>query len=392
LPWPQFRGPQGDGHATARDLPLRWSETENVAWKSVLPGEGWSSPVVGNGRLWMTTATDEGLSLRALCVDAENGTVVHNVEVFRRQEAVPKNAKNGYASPTPVLDDRCVYVHFGTQGTACIDQVTGKVLWTNEQLVLDHKEGPGSSPVLWHDLLVVNCDGMDVQFVAALDKETGAIRWKTNRSGKMNDNPDFRKAYCTPLLITVDGHDELVSPGADRVIAYDPATGRELWKVEYKGFSNVSRPVRAHDLLLVTTSFVRPELWAIRTGGRDDATESHVVWKAKKQMASTPSPLVVGGELYVISDKGIFTCVDLKTGEEIFSERIGGNFSASPLTSDGKIYLFGEDGLGYVMQPGRSYQLLSENHLDGRILATPAIVNRALFVRTDRALYRVEKK
>ena len=391
LPWPQFRGPTGQGHAAARDLPTVWSETENVAWKTPLPGEGWSSPVVANGRIWMTAASHDGLSLHVLAVDAESGKLLRDVEVFRRTEPIPKNTKNSFASPTPVLDNTHVYVHFGTQGTACLAQADGRILWKNELLQLDHKEGPGSSPVLWNDLLIINCDGMDVQFVAALDKASGQLRWKTDRSGPPADNPDHRKAYSTPLIIDVAGRQQVVSPGANRVVAYDPASGKELWKVEYKGFSNVPRPVLAHDLLFITTAFARPELWAVRTGGSGDITESHVAWKLKKQVPASPSTLVVGKELYLISDKGILTCVDALTGEEIWTERLGGNFSASPLYADGKIYLFGEDGRSYILAPGRSYRLLHENTLDGRILATPAAVDHALFVRTDSAIYRLEK-
>jgi outer membrane protein assembly factor BamB len=230
-----------------------------------------------------------------------------------------------------------------------------------------------------------------VQFVAALDKQTGRLRWKTHRTGKMHDNPDFRKAYCTPLITSVDGREQLVSPGADRVIAYNPADGGELWRVEYQGFSIVPRPVRAHNLLFVTTAFARPELWAVRTGAGGDATETHVAWKLKKMVPSTPSPLVVGDELYLLGDKGILTCVNAHDGTELWSERIGGNFSASPLYADGKIYLFSEAGQGYVLKPGKAYHVLAENHLDGRIQASPAATDGALFVRTDRALYRLEK-
>lgn len=391
LPWPQFRGPGGQGHSTATNLPTRWNETENVTWKTSLPGEGWSSPVLGLGGIWMTAASNDGLSLRALCVDPGTGKLLHDVEVIHRNEPLPKNTKNSFASPTPVVDERCVYVHFGTQGTACLDQATAKVLWTNQELQLDHKEGPGSSPILWNDLVIITCDGMDVQYVAALDKATGKLRWKTDRSGPPADNPDHRKAYTTPLVITVDGKEQLISPGADRVIAYEPSTGRELWKVEYKGFSIVPRPVLAHDMLYITTAFARPELWAIRTGGAGDVTESHVAWKLKKQVPSSPSSLVVGKELYLISDKGILTVLDAVSGEELYTERIGGNFSASPLYADGKVFLFREDGLCYVLKPGRSYELLQENQMEGRILATPAAVGHAMFLRTDGALYRIEK-
>lgn len=392
LSWPQFRGPTGDGHSSAVGLPQQWSETENVAWKTALPGEGWSSPVVADGRIWVTAATDEGRSLRLQAVALADGKLLHDVELFHRAETIPKNAKNGFASPTAVLDERCVYAHFGTQGTACVEQATGRIVWKNEELTLDHKEGPGSSPVLWNDLLILTCDGMDVQFVAALDTATGKVRWKSARSGEMSANPDHRKSYTTPTIVRVGDRDELVSPGADRVIAYDPATGRELWKGEYKGFSLVPRPVAAHGFIYLSTAFIRGELWAVRGGGTGDVTESHVAWRFKKQVPSSPSPLVVDRELYLISDKGILTVLDALNGEELFSERIGGNFSASPLYADGRIYLFAEDGLCHVLQPGRTYRKLGENRLEGRTLASPAVVGSAMIVRTDKAIYRLEQK
>lgn len=393
--WPQFRGPGGQGHAAAVDLPTTWSETENVRWKTSLPGEGWSSPVLGSERLWMTAASLDGLSLRVLAVDPTSGKLAHDVETFRQTKPIGKNTKNSYASPTPVVDDAHVFVHFGTLGTACLRQSDGSIVWTNEELKLEHKEGPGSSPILWRDLLILTCDGMDVQFVAALDKATGKLRWKTPRSGKPAANPEQRKAYSTPLVASIQSsagmREELVSPGADRVIAYDPATGQELWKVEYTGWSNVPVPVFAHGMLYVSTAFAKPELWAIRTGGIGDVTATHVAWKVKKQAPASPSTLVIGDELYMVSDKGIVTCLDALSGDEIWTERIGGNFSASPLYADGKLWLFREDGKAYVLAPGRKHELLAENTLDGRILATPAMIDRAMYLRTDKALYRIEK-
>jgi outer membrane protein assembly factor BamB len=390
--WPQFRGPSGQGHAAATDLPATWSETANISWKTALPGEGWSSPVLGDGKLWMTAASPDGLSLRVLAVDPTSGKLVYDVETFRPAKSIGKNTKNSYASPTPVVDDTHVFVHFGTLGTACLKQADGSIAWKSEELQLDHGEGPGSSPILWRDLLILTCDGKDVQYVAALDKATGKLRWKTPRSGKPAEDPEQRKAYSTPLIVAFDDGDQIISPGADRVIAYDPATGQELWKVEYKGWSNVPVPVYAHGLLYVTTAFARPELWAIRPGGRGDVTASHVEWKVKKQAPASPSVVVVGRELYMVNDKGIFTCLDALSGEEIWTERIGGNFSASILYADGKLWLFREDGKTYVVAPGRQYKLLAENTLDGRILATPAMIDRAIYLRTDKALYRLEKR
>lgn len=394
--WPQFRGPDGQGHATAVGLPLEWSETQNIAWKTPLPGTGWSSPVIWGRQIWMTTAADiagqaNAKSLRALCVDRDSGNLLHDVEVFRIDNPDSINTKNSYASPTPVIEEGRVYIHFGTFGTACLDTASGKISWSNQTLKLEHKEGPGSSPVLYENLLMFNCDGMDVQYVVALDKLTGKIIWKTDRSGTIAANPDHRKAYSTPLVINVNGRDELVSPGADRTVAYDPRTGRELWKVEYKGFSIVPRPLYGNGLVYMVTDFGRAQLWAVHPGGSGDVTESNVVWKLKKQVPSETTGLLIGRELYLVSDKGIATCVNAETGEEIWTERLGGNFSASPILADGRIYCLGSEGKTLVLEPARGFKLLATNQLDGRQMASPAAIGKALFIRTDKHLYRIEK-
>jgi outer membrane protein assembly factor BamB len=387
--WPQFRGPTGQGHADSTGLPLAWSETENVAWKTAIPGRGWSSPVVEEGQIWLTTATDEGRKLSALAVDVASGRIVHEVPLFEVDTPLKINAKNSHASPTSVIEPGRVYVHFGTTGTACLDTKTGKVQWTNQELQLDHKEGPGSSPILWNGLLIVNCDGIDVQYVAALDKSTGKLVWKADRPGPLNANPDFRKAYGTPLVIRRNGRDELVSNGADQVIGYDPATGRQLWRLGYQGFSNVPRPVAGPDLVYLATGYNKPQMWAFRPPAAE-GQEPEVVWRCLKQAPSNPSPVLVGDRLYMVSDQGVLTCLDAATGKQVWTERIGGSYSASLLCADGRIYIFSEDGQTTVVQPGDRFELLARNTLDGSIMATPAVVGSAIFVRTDSHLYRIE--
>ena len=240
--WPQFRGPDGQGHSDATGLPIAWSESENIAWKTPLPGRGWSSPVIEDGRIWLTTALEDGHKLHAVCVDAASGKVLLDVPVFTVDEPEKINAKNSYASPTPVMDGNRVIVHFGTYGTACLVAHSGQILWTNRELKVDHKEGPGSSPILVGNLVVVNCDGQDVQYVAALDKRSGKIVWKTDRSVAKNPDPDLRKAYSTPLAITAAGREQIISVGAHRASSYDARNGSELWYVDFTGFSNVPRP------------------------------------------------------------------------------------------------------------------------------------------------------
>lgn len=390
--WPEFRGPTGQGHSDARRVPLEWSETKNVVWKTPIPGTGWSSPVVWGRQVWMTTALGEGRSLRAVGVDLDSGRVVHDVEVFTPREPAPINPKNSHASPTPAIESGRVYVHFGTMGTACLETESGRILWKNNELILDHKEGPGSSPILFEDLLIVNCDGMDVQYVVALKKDTGAVAWKTNRSAPLRDNPDFRKAYSTPLVIQVGGRPQLVSVGADQVNAYDPRTGEELWQVRVRGFSTVARPLFADGVIYVCSDYARPELWAIRADGRGNVTDTHVLWRFARQVPASPSPILVGGRIYMASNGGVATCLEARSGEQLWQERLGGNFSASPIHAGGYLYFANEEGLVTVVKPGDEFQVAASNQLDGRFLASPAVAGAALLLRTDTHLYRVEQR
>ncbi len=381
--WPEFRGPTGQGHAESQELPVSWSETRNIVWKTPIPGLGWSSPVIGEGKLWLTAATEEGRSLRAIAIDPEGGHILHNVELFRFEEPPKINNKNSYASPTPLLEPGRVYVHFGTQGTAALTS-SGVVLWKTQELRYYHRHGSSGSPALSGDLLLINCDGYDVQYVAALDKNTGEIRWKTYRG-------DAAHAYATPLVISAGGRKQLVSPGADRAVAYDAETGEELWWIRYKGgFSTVPRPVFGHGLVYITSGFFKPVLFAVRPDGRGDVTKSHVAWTYQRGVPLTPSPLLVGDELYLVSDNGIASCVDAKTGEQIWRARLEGKYSASPVLAGGRIYFLNESGLATAIAPGREFEKLATSQLDGRSLASMAVVDGAIYLRSDTHLYRIE--
>jgi outer membrane protein assembly factor BamB len=388
--WPQFRGPDGQGHSDSLGVALAWSETQHVTWKTEIPGQGWSSPVVLGNQVWMTTATLEGRSLRAVCVDRASGKLIHDIEVFRRDAAIEKHATNSFASPTPILEGPRVYVHFGTMGTACLDTKTGQIVWQSQALQWDHQVGPGSSPALFGDLLLFNCDGTDVQYGAALDKHTGTLAWKTNRSGVIDKDADRKKAFVTPLVID-DGRRKLaIMTAAEWVYAYDPRTGEELWNVKHPGFSVAPRPVFGHGLVYVCTGFMLPELFAIRPDGAGDVSQSHIAWKATKGVPAKPSPLVVGDELYLVSDAGVITCCNAKTGAAHWRQRVGGDFSASPIAADGRIYCCAEDGRTIVFAPEKKYRELAVNQLPGRFMASPAVAGRALFLRTDTRLYRIE--
>ena len=377
--WPEFRGPTGQGLSDESGLPLTWSENGNVRWKTAIPGQGWSSPAIQGDQIWLTTSTEEGKSLRAICVDRKSGAMLQNIEVFRLNVPGRVNAKNSLASPTPVLDENRIYVHFGAFGTACILQ-SGKILWRTRLEYDNGQHGPGGSPVIYENLLVVNCDGMSVQYVAALDKWTGGIRWKQYRKAS--------HAYSTPLIVRLAGGDQLISTGAFRVVAYEPRTGKEIWHVLYgDGFSNVPRPVFGNGRVFICTGFQQPSLLAIRVDGRGDVTKSHVIWRRDRGAPLTPSPLLVGEELYLISDNGIATCLDASTGKEHWQQRIGGNHSASPLYADGRIYFLSEDGQSVVIAPGKEFKILATNQLNGQTLASMAVSDGAIFLRSDSHLY-----
>ena len=381
--WPQFRGPDGQGHATAADVPLTWSESQNVLWKVPVPGRGWSSPVVSNGRIWLTTATgDREVSLRALAYDLETGREVVNVEVFRVKYPRAINEKNSRASGTPVLEGDRVYVHFGADGTAALT-TTGDIVW-KAQFPYESQHGAGGSPMLHGDLLIFNCDGSNEAFVVALDKATGKVRWKTNRRQPAD------QAYTTPLAIRVGDKDQIVSVGAYRAGAYDPESGKEVWRVSYAdGFSNVPRPVYGHGLVYIATGFQQPTLIAVRADGTGDVTNSHVAWTLRRGAPLTPSPLLVGDELYIVSDSGIATCVDAKSGAVQWQQRLDGTFSASPLLAGGRIYFLSEQGTATVIKPGRSFELLATNTIDGITLASIAVSDGNMIIRSDRQLYRI---
>lgn len=379
--WPEFRGPTGQGHSTERGLPVSWSESKNIRWKTVIPGRGWSSPAIEGNRIWLTTASEDGKSLRAISVDRDTGAITLNVEVLRLRSPGEINAKNTHASPTPVIDGDRIYLHFGAHGTVCINR-TGDIVWKAKLDYSHSQHGPGGSPVIYENLLILSCDGQDVQFVAALDKLTGKTKWKRFREG--------HQAYSTPLVVRLPGGDQVISPGAFRAVAYEPLTGKEIWHVTYgDGFSNVPRPVYGHGLVYICTGFQQPSLMAVRPDGRGDATRSHTAWTLKRGVPLTPSPLLVGEELYLITDNGIASCIDARTGAEHWRARIGGNHSASPIFADGRIYFLSEEGVATVIEPGKQHKVLSVNVLEGPTLASMAVSAGSIFVRSQTHLYRL---
>lgn len=402
--WPTFRGPTLQGIAEAPDLPLTWSESQNVKWKTAIHGRAWSSPVIVGDQIWLTTAPEDGRARYAVCVDRNTGKIVYDIKVFDVAEPQDIHDFNTYASPSPVIDPADptrVYITFGSAGTACMDTRSGKILWTQRDLRCNHYRGAGASPILFENLLILPYDGSDAQFIAAMDRATGQVVWKTDRSvdfedlepdGKPRQDGDFRKAFATPRVGVIDGEPLLISPGSKASYAYDPRTGKELWRIEdKKHFSASSTPVFGSDMIYIPTGLSRGELWAVRPGGQGVVNDTHVVWKVRRGVPNKPSILLVDGLLYLCDDGGIVSCLDAKTGDEVWKDRVPGPFSASPLYADGRIYLFNELGKTFVIAAGREFKKLAENDLDAGFMASPAVVGKALYLRTKTHLYRIEK-
>lgn len=388
--WNQFRGPTADGRSASNRLPTEWSEQSNVRWKTPIPGKAWASPVEADGVIWLANATEDGRRLSAVGVDAATGDVVRDVTVFEIAEPMYCHEYNSYGSPTPVIEGRRLWLHFGSAGTACIDTTTGAAIWKRQDLSCDHHRGPGSSPILFEDLLVLCFDGFDVQYVTALDKNTGATVWRTDRTIDYgSDNGDSKKAYCTPAVVEHGGRVQLVCPAAAGTIAYEPRTGRELWTVVHGGFNAATRPVYAHGVVVICTEG-GDRLLGVRPEGVGDITKTHVAWKFGKSTPTRPSQSVVGDHLYMVSDTGIFSCIDVRTGKPAWSERRSGRHSASLVESAGRLYAFDEDGTAVVYEATpQEFRPLAENTLDAGCMASPAVVGDDLIVRTKTHLYRI---
>ena len=388
--WPEFRGATGDGHADGSTLPLHWSPSSNVVWKVAIPGQAWSSPVVSSGRIYLTTAVgDRGNapSLHVIALEAKSGETIWDKQVLSPKKEVAMHGKNTHASPTPILRAGKVYVHFGHYGTACLD-LDGKVLWRNESLAYPPVHGTGGSPVLVGNKLIFSCDGSSDPFVAALDADTGKLAWRFERKS----SADRKFSFCTPTVIQLDGKTVVITPGSGVVNALDPETGRELWRVTYgNGYSVVPKPLYGNGLLYVATGFDRPSLLAIKPGGAGDTTSSNVVWTATKGVPNTPSLVLHGKEIYMVSDGGIASCLDALTGVVHWSERVGGNYSSSIVAAGDRIYFQNEEGVATIVRAGKVFEKLATNDLGERTLASYAADGRALLIRTSEHLWRIEE-
>jgi outer membrane protein assembly factor BamB len=367
--------------------------------------------VVWGDQIWLTTADEvrgsrsvpvpkkggakgpvERVTFFAIGVDRKTGKITHDILLGVEDNPAFCHDFNSYASPTPVIEQGRVYAHFGSHGTWCIDTASGKVLWERKDLKCDHFRGPGSSPILHNNLLILIFDGFDIQYVAALDKATGKTVWKKDRNIRYSsDNGDIKKAYATGRVMEIGGKSQLICPSAECTIAYDPATGDELWRFAHGGMNGSARPVGGHGLLFLTSGHTR-QLLAVKEMVSGAVPKDAVVWRVDKIVPTRPSLILDGDMLYMVSDDGIASGLDAKTGKVYWSERQNGEFTASPVLAGGHLYLSNQTGKTIVLKASREYEPVATNTLDAGCMASPAVAGDALILRTKTHLYSIGKK
>ncbi len=397
--WTHFRGNTLNGVANKTEVPADWNNS--VKWRTEIHGKGHSSPVVFGNQVWITTGSPDGKELYAVCADYQTGKIVYDIMLFTPEDVQGKHSINTYASPTPAIEKSFVYVHFGSSGTACIRTTDGTLAWKRDDFKCKHVQGPGSSPVIYKNLLILHFEGTDVRFIVALNKSTGEEMWRVNRPEEPYVNlPNIgKKAYVTPLIINVKGKDQMISVGSAVCISYEPQTGKEIWRVVRGAESTVSMPVYENGILYFYTGFMvdengekYTEILAVNPDGKGDITSSNILWK-RKDMQSTnqiSSLLIKDGLIYTVSTRNIMMCIDAKTGQEVWAERQKANFNASPVLADGNIWFCSVKGEVLAIKPGRKYEVIAQNQMDSGIWGTPAFLRNAVVLRTESHLYRIE--
>lgn len=405
--WPQFRGPNNDGIAQAEpatsklSLPAEFSESKNIRWKTPIHDKGWSTPVIWDNQIWLTTATEDGRQLYALCIDRNSGAILFDRQMYLIESPAPLgNDVNSYASPSPVIEKGRVYVHFGSAGTACIDTQSMKTLWQRQDIPCNHFRGPASSPILFEDKLILTMDGADLQYQIALDKDTGNTVWKTDRrsnykdldnEGKPKQDGDLRKAFSTPFLLSINEQPRMVISSSFNAFCYDPRDGREIWRIDHDCYSNASMALYGFGFVFVTTGRGRQEMWAVRPEGEGDITKSNIQWKSDKGIPTMGSPILIGDLIYFVNDGGVVSCLEAKTGKLVWKNRLKGQYYASPVYADGKIFFCNESGDVTVVRPGREFQVIQVNTFSDGFMSSPAVDGNALYLRTKSCLYRIEQ-
>jgi len=401
--WPQFRGPSGDGISDSKNLPIRWSEGQNIRWKTAIHDKGWSSPVIWGDQIWLTTAhsvceekTFIQVDFYAVCVDRRNGSILHDLKLLTQENPAFCHPYNSYATPTPAVEKGRVYVHFGSHGTYCLDTSSGRVQWERRDLICNHFRGPASSPILFGDLVILTFDGFDVQYLVALDKKNGKTVWKKDRNidYPKDLNGDLKKAYSTPSILDLAGDKQLISPSAESTIAYNPLNGKELWRISHGGMNEAAKPVFGHKLIFLTSGHTG-NLLAVQQGCKGRLTKENVQWKRSGGVPTRPSLLLVDDFIFMVSDNAIASCLEAKTGKQVWQERLGGAFSASPIYAAGNIYLLDEsekEGKTHVIAAGPAYKVIAVNKLDSGCMASPTVAGDELFLRTRTHLYCISEQ
>jgi outer membrane protein assembly factor BamB len=399
--WTHFRGSNLNGIASTENIPLKWDDNA-MKWKTVIHGKGYSSPVVYGSQIWVTTATPDGRELYAVCTDFESGKILFDIKVFTPSDVFGKHSINTYASPTPCIEKGFVYVHYGSLGTACIRTTDGALVWSRTDLKCNHVQGPGSSPVIYKNLLILHYEGTDVRFIIALDKATGKTIWKKERPVQPYETMTEigRKAYVTPIIVSVKGHDLLISNGSAVCCAYDPLTGEEVWRVIRGAESTVPMPFAENGIVYFYCGYMVDaeapnftEMIAVNPDGKGDITSTNVLWKKRDNQNQTQmlTPLIRDGLIYTINTKNFMQCIDAKTGKEIWSERQNANFNSSPVYAGGNIWFFSVKGDVIAVKAGRKYEVVAQSHMDSGIWGTPAFLRNSVILRTENYLCRIGK-
>jgi outer membrane protein assembly factor BamB len=399
--WTHFRGNNLNGISSDQHVPVSWNDSTHIIWKTAIQGKGWSSPVVYGEQIWVTSASEDGKHMAGICLDFNSGKLLYHINLFEPETTYPKHSINTYATPTPCIEDGFVYLNFGTYGTACVDTKDGKVVWKRTDLHCDHVQGPGSSPILYKDLLILHIEGVDVQYLVALNKLTGETVWRADRPAEVYElmPPIGRKSYITPIIMNVNGQDLLISNGSGVCIAYNPLTGEEIWRIVEGDDSTIAMPFSEDGLVYFYPGFVSDtsggnyaELLAVNPEGQGDITRTNIVWRLRSPILQLLTPVIKDGLIYTVDTRNMLYCLDAKTGQEVYSKRLKQKYNSSPVYAAGNIYFTSVKGETMVLKAGNQLQILAENKLPGEVYATPAFLRNSILMRTDSHLYRIGTK
>jgi outer membrane protein assembly factor BamB len=400
--WTHFRGSQSNGLAVNENIPLKWDDSA-IRWKTEIHDKGYSSPVVYGNQIWLTTAKADGKELYAICVDFKTGKIIHDLKVFTPEKVESKNSLNTYATPTPCIEKGFVYVHFGIYGTACIKTSDGSVVWKTSDYYCKHVQGPASSPIIYKNLLILHFEGTDIRYLIALDKSTGKLVWKSDRPTEPYDPLSVigRKAYITPIIINVKGRDMLISNGSAICCAYDPVTGKEIWRIVDGAESTISMPFTEKGIVywysgyqLDSTNSKYANILAVNPDGVGNIAGTNIIWKKRDELTSNQmlTPVIKDGLIYTVNTRNFIKCIDAATGEVVWSTRLSSNYNASPEYINGNIWFYSVKGEILVIKAGRKYEVVAQNQMDSGIWATPAVLRNSVILRTEKLLYRIGEK